>query len=185
MGIEAALLGSTLASSTAGASTVGLLGAGGVFAPTAGSLAGALSGIGGLSTLSGGLSILSGVQQQQAASEQASIAREQASLEAAEAGRIAGKQAFQMEQEADDVRRRQKLAFLKSGVSLEGSPLLIMEETRQKGLENVQEIIKAGGASGASALTEGRIRAQNFKSAGRQSLIKGLVQGGRTTTGYF
>ena len=170
-------MGTALASSTAGASTVGLLGAGGILAPTAGSIASTLGGLGGLSTLSGGLSILSGVQQQQAASEQAGIARQQASMQAAEAGRVSGAQAFQAEQDADRARSRQKLAFLKSGVSLEGSPLLIMEETRQRGLDNVNEIIKSGASSGAAALTEGRIAAQNLQSAGRQSLVKGLTSG--------
>lgn len=50
-GIETALVGSALASSTAGASAVGLLGAGGVFAPMAGSMAGLFSGLGTLGTI--------------------------------------------------------------------------------------------------------------------------------------
>ena len=174
-------MGTALASSTAGASTVGLLGAGGVLGAGSGIGATIGAGLAGLGTalpyLSGGLSILGGVQQQQAASEQAGIARQQASMQAAEAGRVSGAQAFQAEQDADRARSRQKLAFLKSGVSLEGSPLLIMEETRQRGLDNVNEIIKSGASTGAAELTEGRIAAQNLQSAGRQSLVKGLTSG--------
>ena len=69
----------------------------------------------------------------------------------------------------------QMLARHKSGVSLEGSPLLVMEGTRARGQENVEEVLRAGGAATGAAITEGRIRAANAKAAGRESFMQGLT----------
>ena len=38
------------------------------------------------------------------------------------------------------------MLFLKSGVMLEGSPLLVMEETRRKGEENAKNVRESGAA---------------------------------------
>lgn len=184
MGIETALVGTALASSTAGASTVGLLGAGGVLGAGTGlgaTIGAGLSILGGfLPALSGGLSLLSGVQQQGASSQQAANAIAQGNLQAAENERVAFKQAQQEKEQSESVRRAQKIAFLASGVTLEGSPLLVMEETRRQGSENIDEILRAGQSGAFSARQEGRLRASELESSGRQAFVSGLTNFSRS-----
>lgn len=72
-GIETALLGASLGSATAGASAVGLLGAGGVFAPMAGTLFSGFSTLGTLSTIASLGSSFLGTQAQSAESEAAIV----------------------------------------------------------------------------------------------------------------
>lgn len=180
MGIETALFGATLASSTAGASTVGLLGAGGVASLSAGSLfsAGTLSALStGLSIFSGLSSILGGGAAQQESGYQAELAAQQAESRAIEQERVSAREARLEQENAEDFRKRQKVAYLASGVDLSGSPLLVMEETRRKGAENVNEILKSGSAGASSARAEGRIQASQIKSSGRRAFASGLSEG--------
>jgi hypothetical protein len=124
-----------------------------------------------------GLGVVSGVQQMQAGKEQAKNARDVANAQAAEAGRVSAREAFETEREAERVTRAQKVAYLASGVSLEGSPLLVMEETRRKGAENAEEILKSGASRGTAALMEGRIRASNATNAGRAAFMGSVSSG--------
>jgi hypothetical protein len=142
----------------------------------AGMSAGTASAVGtGFSILSGVSSLVGGLQSLGAGSQQAKNAEAQAAIAAREQVRVSAREA-QLEQEnVDDVRRRQKLAFMASGVSLQGSPLLVMEETRRKGAENVEEIRMGGGASAGARLTEGRIAASQARSAGRAGFMSGLT----------
>lgn len=125
----------------------------------------------GLSAVSG---LVGGLQQQSEAKQQAEYAQAQGISQAKENVRIAAKEAGIEKREAESVRRQQKLAYLKSGVSLEGSPLLMMEKTRLQGQQNVDEIIASGGAASSAALTEGRMQAKNYKASGRQAFVGGL-----------
>lgn len=140
----------------------------------AGTTAMILTGLTGLSAVS---SIVGGMQQNAAAQQQANYAQAQGILQAEESVRQSAAQAQQEADAADDARRKQKLAYLKSGVSLEGSPLLMMEETRLRGERNVNEITTAGGYASAAAIQEGRTRAQNYKASGRQAFMSGLGKG--------
>ena len=169
MGIEAALFGAPLLSSTAGASTVWMLGAGGVSYI---SLVSVVSGVGALSAVS---SILGGAQSYAAGGDQAALALSQASLRGVEAERVAQREAKFAQEEALDTERRQKLAYMASGVTLEGSPLLVMEETRQRGIDNVDEILKSGQAASQAAAMEGRIQASTYKASGRQKFVSGIT----------
>lgn len=168
MGIETLLLGAAATGATATtaatAATAGLFGAGGAF--SLGSTLATLSGLG---------SIFSGLQGMQAGKQQAEMAKAQAAMSAKEQVRLSAREAQMEAEAADDVRRRQKLAFMASGVSLQGSPLLVMEETRRKGAENVAEIMTSGGYSSAARLQEGRIMATNAKASGRQAFMSGLT----------
>lgn len=124
--------------------------------------------------------VAGGIQQYQAGQTQAKNAKTMALFQAQESERVAVREAQLASEEADATSRKQKLAYLASGVSLEGSPLLVMEETRRKGQENVDEILAGGAASSAAAGAEGRISAQNAKSAGRAALMSGLTSAGNT-----
>jgi hypothetical protein len=166
MGLEAALMSAALfgPASTAGA------------AAAASSLVGALgTGIGALSAISGVSSLIGGIQGRNAGNEQAALAMQQANTRGIEQERVAQREARLVQEDALKTERRQKLAFLGSGVTLEGSPLLVMEETRRKGLDNVNEVLMAGSAAANAARLEGRVVASQAKSTGRQSFVSGLM----------
>lgn len=74
--------------------------------------------------------------EKRAYNESLRIAREQAEIDKADAERAARAEL----DEADRTRKLQKMMYLRSGVDLEGSPLLTMEETRNKGQENAQNV---------------------------------------------
>lgn len=102
-----------------------------------------------------GGSILGGIQQQEAYEDQAKIQEQQAE-----------EQARQLARENIQLEKAQKVAYLSSGVSLEGSPLLVMAEDRRIGQENIQNTLETG-----------RTQASSLRKSGRQALIGGLVGG--------
>ena len=62
------------------------------------------------------------------------------------------------------LEKRQKLAFLKSGVGLEGTPLLMLAETEKIGKSNEAEITRGGSAAANARYASGR--AAMVKSVG-------------------
>lgn len=168
MGIETALLGAAAASATATtaatAATAGLFGTAGAF-----SLGTTLG------TLSTGLSLFSGLQSMQAGNAQAKQAIAQSTAQAQETTRQSVREAYQEQQAASGARRQQKLAYLASGVSLSGSPLLLMEETRNKGAANAKEVMRSGEASSIATLQEGRMQASKLKTTGRNEFISSVT----------
>jgi len=122
-------------------------------------------------------SVAGGVQAQKEAKKQANLAMEQSTAAAAETKRQTDRSVTLEERNIKDTQDRQRLAYLASGVTLEGSPLLKLEETRRLGAENLEEIQKAGEAGSAAQLAEGRMTAQAAKSRGRQALISGITGG--------
>lgn len=151
MGVESALLALGVGAETAGAISTGL---------------GVLSGVS---------SVFGGLQGYSAGQEQASLAVSQANLAGQEQARLSFKEAQAEKERSSEAERRQKLAYLASGVSLEGSPLLILEETRRKGSENVDEILRSGAAGASASAIEGRIAAKQYKTSGRDALMKGIL----------
>lgn len=97
---------------------------------------------------------------------QGALAREEAETEA---GRVA---------EADvKAQAKQSVAFLKSGVSLVGSPLLVQAEARAESAEFTGSIRKRGEAQSNVAFA----RAQALRGRGRAALLTRTAQG--TATG--
>jgi hypothetical protein len=176
MGLEVALLGTAASAAAGTAATAGLIGTGGTLFGISGLTASALST--GFSVLSGLSSFMGGMQAKGESKIQAANAKADAAKRGAEEARLAAREADLTQQEADSIRKRQKVAYLKSGVSLSGSPLLVMEETRRKGKENVNEILTAGQYASQSAYQEGRTQARAYKSAGRQAFVNGLTNAG-------
>lgn len=129
--------------------------------------------------------LYSGYQQKQAADVQAYNAEQSSIFAANEAGRVAAKQAAGEKEAAEAAEKRQKLAYLKSGVTLEGSPLLIMEETRLKGEENVNEILMGGAAASTSRLTEGRVAASSLQAQGRSAFTGSLFKAAGSAAGGY
>ena len=69
----------------------------------------------------------------------------------------------------------QTVAYAKSGVTLEGSPLLVMEETEREGLAEADKIERTG-----------RRRAEAERQAGRDAFTGGLIGAGASlaSAGY-
>lgn len=138
-----------------------------------------------LAGLAAASSVVGGLQQNKAAKEQASFAEAQGILQSEENVRVSAAQAQQEAEASADAQRRQKLAYLKSGVTLDGTPFAMMEKTRIQGQQNVDEITTAGGYASAAAQQEGRTQASNLKASGRQALISGIGRGAQTAGGLF
>lgn len=173
MGIETALLGSVVSAAGPTLPTVGLLGSGGAFSAI--TALGTLSK--GLSIFSGLSSIVGGAASQAEAGYQSELAIQQAESRAIEQERVSFREAKLEQEQAEDFRKRQKVAYLASGVDLSGSPLLVMEETRRRGAENVNEILQSGSSASSAARAEGRIQASQLKSSGRRAFADGLSTG--------
>lgn len=76
--------------------------------------------------------------------------------------------------EVEKFQSEQELAYLKSGVLLDGSPLLVLEDTRREGLADVRNIRESA-----------RNRASNLRRQGRSQLFGSFFSaGGQALTGY-
>jgi len=130
-----------------------------------------------LAASSGGLDLLSGIFSMDAADSRASTLRSQARLVEAEANADASRYAS----EATAFKASQKMAFLKSGVKLEGSPLDILDETARVSTENISAIRARGQAQALSLKSE----AGAVKAEGRLAFLKSAVGATKTiaTTG--
>lgn len=111
-------------------------------------------------------SVASGIAQQSAANREAKALNAMASTAQDEATAEAQRRATDVRQ----FQRKQKLAFLKNGVTLEGSPLLILDETLQLGQEEVDAIMKRGTAEAKYYRESAAIK----KNQGRAALIGGI-----------
>lgn len=116
----------------------------------------------GFGQLAGGFSANRAAGQEAAAQmEQANIIAREASVRARQKASGVGK--FQ---------QRQAHAYLKSGVRLEGTPIQVLEETRRKGIEEVNAIVSQGEAQVGLAAQ----RAQMTKRAGRSAAMQALFR---------
>lgn len=138
-----------------------------------------------LAGISAASSIMGGIEQKKAADQQAEYATATANMQAKEQARVSVQQAQAEREQAETARRRQKIGYMKGGVSLEGSPLLIMEQTRLRGQRNAEEILASGAAGSTAARTEGRIAAENYKASGRQAFMEGIGRAAQTGYGAF
>lgn len=125
--------------------------------------------VAGLGVAAGGLNLFAGLLGFMGGQEQAGIFESRARLLRAEAEADAQRFA----EEARMFKKRQKLAFLKSGVDLTGSPLEILDETVRVSAENISAIRARGRAQ---ALTE-TTRARVARAQGRGALISGFSSG--------
>lgn len=125
-----------------------------------------------LAGASAGLSILGGLFGYLEAQEAAEVSESRGRVLRMEADADAeryGEQAHQF-------KATQKLAFLKSGVTLSGSPLDILDETARVSQENINDIRARGEAQQADANTE----ASSFRAKGRAALLSGFTGAAQT-----
>lgn len=123
---------------------------------------------------SAGTQIFSGFAANRAAGAEADLQGEQASIAREES--IAN--AERVAADRKDFLKRQKLAFIKSGVSLAGSPLLVLETTRSESQKEVDAIAKRGRAQETVLLKQ----ASQTRSGGRAALIGGFGRAAGTVT---
>lgn len=119
-----------------------------------------------LFAISAGIQVASGIAGYAQQKKADRAAKNAAFAEAAIMEEDAKRAALQERMEADRVRKMQKVAYLTSGVDLEGSPLLVMEETRNKGAENAKNVTDSAAARASLTRQQG--------SVGRASLIGSL-----------
>ena len=89
-----------------------------------------------------GLSALQASNQKIAADKESDLQDDQADLLAKETKEEAARQ----KRGNEDFEKKQRLAFLKSGVRLEGTPLQVLAETESRGQEQVDAFSASGGA---------------------------------------
>lgn len=108
-------------------------------------------------------SIAGGIQQRNAAKKQANLMQADADARAREE-----------EKSGQRYRNKQVVAYLKSGVTLEGSPLLAMQETIDTSRKNA-----------ATIRSNAAVRADTVRQEGRNAFIGGLFSAARTTAGGY
>lgn len=117
-------------------------------------------------------SIAGGMSAQSAANQQAKLQEEQGAIALKEANANATNEAFNQNQAIG----KQRLAFLANGVSLEGSPSMVLQESKKYGQQQVQSILDAGAANYNLAQKSAAIT----KNQGRAAMIAGFGQAAGT-----
>ena len=130
------------------------------------------------------ISAVSGFVQQQQAAKQQKRANAAALAAAQEEARLTREDAAQAareeKKEAARVRGQQIAAFLQSGVTLDGSPLLVTNETRERGKRNAQNTIDNAEARARAILLRGQAGQQPVTGGdifGTGATILGAAQG--------
>ena len=125
-----------------------------------------------MSYLTMGMQIMQGVETMKAAKQEASAQKKQSALAVQESERTAGI----AEEENKRNLHRQGLQFLKSGVRLEGTPLSVLAEGKERGAETVESIRGAGRAQGSLL----RARSHITERGGRAALYGGIGKAAQT-----
>jgi len=116
--------------------------------------------------ISVGAKITAGIQENNAAKAEAKLLEAQGVLTqeeaVAEANRVAN--------DRRKFRKKQKVAFLKNGITLAGSPLLVIEETRRESQMEVDAIVRRGRAQASLAFQQAAIT----RGGGRAALVSGI-----------
>ncbi len=134
------------------------------------SMAGAMSGLMAVNAIG---SIAGGLAAQKAAEAEADALAEQAALVRLEEL----EETERLDKEYTRFLARQSLMFLKGGVTLAGSPLLVLEETREEREKRVQAQIDRANALYRSGMSASRRASRQ----GRDALIGGIL-GAATST---
>lgn len=168
-----ALVGAPLLSATAGASTVGLIGAGGVLAPTMGSIA--TSGL--LTYVGTGMRALSALSSIQAGRQQAASYKFQSMQQD-----LANRQEKVRAKEAENEARRRFLSTLSSTQAAFGARgISTSVGTPQQALINISgesgRDIAALNSNTQMNLLQGQMQSQQYRTAGQQASTQGFQAG--------
>lgn len=122
-----------------------------------------------LSAAQGLASIAGGFMGQSSYNKEAEMLRQQGDLALAEARRTAEQKA----REVTEFQAAQGHRYVTSGVTIEGSPALVLERTRKLGQEEVDALIRQGEAQKRLAYMQADIT----RNKGRASMFAGVVKG--------
>ena len=114
-----------------------------------------------------GASLYSGSAANSAARQEAALERQQGDIAASEAQVNAKNEAFNQTQAVQN----QRVAFLANGVTLEGSPSMVLEQSKEYGQSQVDAILRQGAAKKALAYSEATIT----QNKGRAALIGSIA----------
>ncbi len=112
--------------------------------------------------VSAGMQLASGFMQYSEQKKADKAAEARAAQEAALQKSDADAAALDEERQAQDAQKKQRMAYLTSGVDLTGSPLLVMEETRAKGAENAKNVRDRGYANAKLTYEAGSVKRANL-----------------------
>ncbi len=138
------------------------------------SMAGAMIGLMAINAIG---SITGGIAAQRAANAEADALAEQAAISRQEAL----EEAERIDKEHTRFLARQSLLYIKGGVSLSGSPLLVLEETREERRKRVQAQIDKANAG----YKFGMKAAERTKAQGRAALTGGIIGAATSTTSMY
>lgn len=113
------------------------------------------------------VSITSGLADNSAAQARAEAEEAQADLMAIEADY----EADRIREKARKIKAKQKMMFIKNGVQIGGTPLLILEETEREGEAEAQAMHRRG----VSLKTKGYAEASATRITGTNRLVGGLT----------
>lgn len=122
-----------------------------------------------LAVAAGAGQVWQGMEANKAAKAQASQIEEQAAIAKAESDRAAAQR---------DVERRrflaeQRMAYLASGVSLEGTPMIVQGDTWSEFQQEIEAIRRSGAAQYGFSMKE----AATTRNTGRAQLVSGILSG--------
>ena len=83
-------------------------------------------------------------------------------------------EAQQVAKEDAQFRGRMEVSFLKSGVTLEGTPLLVLEQARKDSMEDIKNLKKGA-----------QLRASSIRRQGRDAMIQGVLGAGETAARLY
>ncbi len=116
--------------------------------------------------ISAGMQVASGLMQYSQQKKADKQAKQRANAEASLMEQDAARAALEEKRDAEKMRKLQRMTYLKSGVDLEGSPLLVMEETRVKGEENAANVSSGAKARANLVRQEGSIKRASLINTG-------------------
>jgi hypothetical protein len=123
-----------------------------------------------INTVGGAMgSVASGISQSRAYGQQAGYIKAQSAIAKEEATLAM----IQKQREINQYQAEQKMAYLKSGVTLEGSPLIMLAETRRLGQEELDAMARR--ATAIDALYS--VQASQARQSGRAALVGGIASG--------
>lgn len=114
-------------------------------------------------------SVIGGFSAMNASNTEANLQKQQGALALSEAQTNAQNTAFNETQAVG----KQQLSFLANGVTLEGSPSLVVKQSTAYGQQQVNSILKQGAAQDSLAIAQ----AAQTQNQGRAALIAGISQG--------
>lgn len=122
-------------------------------------------------------SILGGIMQNKAANTEAGNIQQQAQIALQESRQAAAQRAY----DVTKFQSEQAHKFASSGITLEGSPAMVLEETRRLGQQEVDSLTRSGNAKYNLLM----LQSQQTKNAGRAALIGAFAKAGQSALGAY